>query len=454
MRFVTRIRRDDVRIPPPVRLVLGLALLALLGSLLLMLPGIGAVRPLQINEAMFTAVSALSVTGLTVIAPGRDLTVFGQVVLMALIQIGGVGFMVLAVLVYRLIGRQMPLEDRLALRDSLGLVSLTEIVVLTRRVFKVVVLVELIGALMLWLHWRAVLPLSEADAIRYALFHAVSAFCNAGFDLFTGLPQFPTGVPNDGLTLAIFAVLIVIGGLGIPVVSDVIAWPRSRTLTLHTRLTLFIVLWLNLSGALSMFLAETLTPGALHDAPAHQRLGLSLFQVISARTAGFSGFPNLEALSAGAHLTLIGLMFIGSAPASMGGGITTGTLMAMLISMWSYVRGFPNARVLGRTIGQESVRRAGAVLTVSLVAVITSTYLIAISQPNVTFLQALFEVTSAFATCGLSLGITGSLSPFGQLVIMLMMFWGRLGALTVVAALAVPRRKTLVAYPDAHILIG
>jgi trk system potassium uptake protein TrkH len=164
--------------------------------------------------------------------------------------------------------------------------------------------------------------------------------------------------------------------------------------------------------------------------------------------------PNLEALSAGTHLTLIGLMFIGSAPASMGGGITTGTLTAMLISMWSYVRGFPNARVLGRTIGQESVRRASAVLTISLVAVITATYLIAVSQPNVSFLEALFEVTSAFATCGLSLGITGNLSLFGQLVITVMMFWGRLGALTVVAALAVPRRKTLVAYPDAHILIG
>jgi len=250
MRFATRIRRDDVRISPPVRLVLSLALLALLGSLLLMLPGVGAARPLQINEAVFTAISALSVTGLTVIAPGRDLTMFGQIILMALIQIGGVGFMVLAVLVYRLIGRQMPLEDRLALRDSLGLISLTEIVVLTRRVFKVVVLIELVGALMLWLHWRAVLPLSEAEVIRYALFHAVSAFCNAGFDLFNGLPQFPGGVPNDGLTLAIFAVLIVIGGLGIPVVSDLIAWPRSHTLTLHTRLTLFIVLWLNLSLSL------------------------------------------------------------------------------------------------------------------------------------------------------------------------------------------------------------
>ncbi|MCS6847805.1 MAG: potassium transporter TrkG [Anaerolineae bacterium] len=454
MNFANRIRRAGVRVPPPARLVAGLALLALTGSFLMMLPGVGSSRPLQVNEAVFTAISALSVTGLTVIAPGRDLTVFGQIVLLALIQVGGVGFMVLAVLVYRLIGRQMSLEDRMALRDSLGLLSLTEIVVLTRRVFKVVLLIELIGAILLWLHWRAILPLSEWDVIRYALFHAVSAFCNAGFDLFSGLPQFPDGVPNDGITLTIFAILIVIGGLGIPVVADLISWPRARTLSLHTRLTLFIVLWLNLTGALSMFLAETLTAGTLTDVPVGQRFGLSLFQVISARTAGFSGVPHLEALSPGAHLTLIGLMFVGSAPASMGGGITTGTFLAMLISMWSYVRGFPAARALGRTIGQETVRRAGAVLTVSLVVVITATYLIAISHSDITLLEALFEVVSAFATCGLSLGITGSLTLFGQVVIMLVMFWGRLGALTVVAALAMPRRKTLVTYPDAQILIG
>ncbi len=454
MNLIARMRLSDLRVPPPAKLIAGLALLTLVGSLCLLLPGIGATRPLHVNEAAFTAVSALSVTGLTVIAPGRDLTVFGQIVLLMLIQIGGVGFMVLAVLVYRLIGRQMPLEDRLALRDSLGLLSLTEIVVLTRRVFKVVLLIELVGALLFWLHWRTVLPLSEWDAIRYALFHAVSAFCNAGFDLFTSSPQFPEGMPRDSATLIIFAVLIVIGGLGIPVVSDLIGWPRSRTLSLHTRLTLLAVLWLNTTGALSMFLAETWTTGALHDLPTGQRLGLSVFQAISARTAGFSGIPVLEALSPGAHLTLIGLMFIGSAPASMGGGITTGTFVVMLISMWSYVRGFPNARVLGRTIGQESVRRAGAVLTISLVVVVTATYLIAASHPGITFLEAFFEVVSAFATCGLSLGLTGDLSLFGQVVIMLVMFWGRLGALTIVAALAMPRRKTLVTYPDAQILIG
>jgi trk system potassium uptake protein TrkH len=346
------------------------------------------------------------------------------------------------------------LADRLALRDSLGLVSLTEIIALTRRILQVVIVVELIGALLLWLHWRTVLPLSEGEAMRYALFHAVSAFCNAGFDLFTGQPRFPDGLPRDGVTLLIFAVLIVLGGLGIPVIADLIAWPRSRSLSLHTQLTLLFVAWLNASGAIAILIAETLTQGVLQEMPAFERFAVSLFQVISARTAGFSAVPAFDAFSPGAHLALIGLMFIGSAPASMGGGITTGTFIVMLISMWSYVRGFPNARVLGRAIGQESARRVAAVLTVSLIVVITAAYLVILFTPSAGFLEAIFEVVSAFATCGLSLGTTSKLNLAGQVIIMLMMFWGRLGALTVVAALAAPRRKTLIAYPEATILIG
>jgi trk system potassium uptake protein TrkH len=450
---MVRSRRNAFHFAPPLRLVLGLALLTLVGSLALSLPGVAA-RPLQFNEALFTAVSALSVTGLTVIAPGRDLTPLGQLVLMLLIQIGGVGFMVLALVVYRLIGREMLLEERLALRDSLGLISLTEIITLTRRILQVVIAVELIGALLFWLHWRAALPLSEGEVIRYALFHAVSAFCNAGFDLFNGHPNFPEGLPKDGVTLLIFAVLIVLGGLGIPVIADLLSWPRSRSLSLHTRLTLLIVGWLNLSGALAILVAETLAQGALRELSLLERAAVSLFQVISARTAGFSAVPALDSLSPGAHLALISLMFIGSAPASMGGGITTGTFVAMLISMWSYVRGFPSARVLGRTIGQESTRRAAAVLTVSLVVVITAAYLVILATPAIGFLEAIFEVVSAFATCGLSLGTTGKLSVAGQVVIMLMMFWGRLGALTIVAALATPRHKTLITYPETTILIG
>lgn len=454
MKSALRTASGRMRIPTPARLMGGLAVLVATGALLLLLPSVGAQRPLALNEAVFTAVSALSVTGLSLIVPGRDLSLFGQMVLLVLIQIGGVGFMVLTVIVFRLLGRQVLLEDRLALRDSLGLIRTSEILRLTRRVLAVVLIVEAIGALLLWLHWRTLLPIEGWRIAFYAVFHSVSSFSNAGFDLFAGLPQFPNGVPNDAFTLAILGALILIGGLGIPVVADLLNWPKVRTVSLHTRITLFIVALLTVSGTLSLFISETFHPGALHERPALERLGLSFFQTISARTAGYAGFTAFETLSPGSQLALLAIMFIGSAPASMGGGITTGTFAVMLLAMWSFARGLPTTQVRGRAIGQASIRKAGAVLTISLIVVITATYLIVVTHPASTLDQALFEVVSAFATSGLSLAFTNQLNGFGQVVIMLVMFWGRLGALTVVAALAVPRKKTVVTYPEEQILIG
>jgi trk system potassium uptake protein TrkH len=442
------------RVPTALRLVAGLLALVIVGSLLLMIPEVGSDRPLTLNEAIFTAVSALSVTGLSTLAPGRDLAFGGQVVLLLLIQIGGVGFMVIAVIVFQLIGRSVLLQDRLALRDSLGLIRTTEIIWLTRRVLITVVILELIGAALLWLNWRNLPGLTEGQKLFYALFHSVSAFCNAGFDLFNGLPAFPTGVPNDAFTLAVLGMLIFIGGLGIPVVSDLLAWPKQRTLSLHSRITLSIAALLTVSGTVSMFLSESLHAGPMQNVPALDRLGLSLFQAVSARTAGYAGFPSFELMSAGSQLSLLALMFIGSSPASMGGGITTGTFAVMLMGMWSYVRGRPSAQIAGRTLGLASIRKAGAVLTVSLIVVITATYLIAVTHPGATLDKVLFEVVSAFATCGLTLAFTSQLNPFGQLVIIFVMFWGRLGALTIVAALAQPRRQSKVYYPEEQILIG
>jgi trk system potassium uptake protein TrkH len=453
--FRARLRLSSrFRVPTALRLIAGLLALVVVGSLLLILAEAGSDRPLSINEAVFTAVSALSVTGLTILAPGRDLGFGGQVVLLVLIQIGGVGFMVVAVIVFQLLGRSVLLQDRLALRDSLGLLRTTQIIWLTRRVFVTVVIFELIGALLLWLNWRNLPGLSEDQRVFYALFHAVSAFCNAGFDLFNGQPQFPTGVPSDTFTLTVMGFLIVIGGLGIPVVSDLLTWPNHRALSLHSRITLFIIALLIVSGTLSMFIAESLYPGPMQDMPTLQRLSSSLFQTVSGRTAGYASLPSFELMSPGSQLTLLALMFIGAAPASMGGGITTGTFAVMLLGLWSHVRGLPSAQVSGRTIGAASIRKAGAVLTVSLIVVVTATWLILITHPGATLDKALFEVVSAFATCGLSLAFTSELNTFGQIVIMLIMFWGRLGALTIVVALAQPRRPSKVFYPEEQILIG
>jgi len=442
--------RFSRRLPTPLRLVLALASMIVLGAALLSLPGVGVGGRLSLNEAFFTATSALTVTGLTIITPGSELTLFGQILLLILIQIGGVGFMVTAVLVFRLMGRSISFADRLALRDSFGLLDLHAIVRLTRHVMAFVVILELIGAVLLWFHWRT--QLGAARAAFYALFHAISAFCNAGFDLFKGTPGF-SGIPNDNYTLGVFSILIFIGGLGIPVIADLAQYKKRRRLSLHSQLTLIVSIALLLLGWWGLFLAETSQDGTLADAGTSRALTLSFFQSISARTAGFSAIERFQDLTPSSQLLKIVLMFIGTAPASMGGGITTGAFTVLILALWAYVRGRERPHVFGRSIGEFAVRRASAVLTISLLVILGATWFLLITHPHAVLDRVLFEVVSAFATCGLSLEYTSNFDITGQFVIAFVMFWGRLGALTIILALGQLVRRGLIEYPEEKILI-
>jgi trk system potassium uptake protein len=320
------------KIPPAARLAMGLLGLVAAGTVCLHLPGVSSGRPLSWSEALFTAVSALSVTGLSLIQPGRDLTLFGQLILLLLIQAGGVGFMVMAVVLFRLLGRRITYLDRIALRDSLNLLDTRAILRFTRRLLGMVGVIELVGAWLLWLNWRELL--GDGRAAFYALFHSVAAFCNAGFDLFAGVDGF-TSIPNDGATLTILGALIFLGSLGMPVLIDLWDYPEARKLSFNTRLTLLVVTALVALGTLGLFLSESTTVGTLRDEPFLPRLGLSLFQSVATRTAGYAGINNFETLSPAGQLIKIGLMFVGSAPASMGGGITTGTFIVLALTFWS-----------------------------------------------------------------------------------------------------------------------
>jgi len=440
--------------PPPtaLRLIGGLAGLIVIGTVLLALPGMSTEGRLSLNEALFTATSALSVTGLSVIVPSQDLTLLGQIVLLFLIQIGGIGFMVGAVVVFWVLGRKVSLIDRLALKDSLGLIAPGAILKLTRRVIITVLLIEGIGAALLWLNWRE--RLGDEQAVFYAIFHAVSAFCNAGFDLFNGLEAFPAGIPNDDMSLSVMAALIFLGGLGIPVLTDLLTWHRERRISLHTRITLVVIVLLICAGGLGMFLAERSAGNLLHNEPWTRQLLLGFFQSISARTAGFAGIQPFAEISEASALLLLALMFIGAAPASMGGGITTGTFAVLGLTLWGYARGQSRAHVGGRSLPVQMVQKAAAVLTISLFVVTFATWVLLMTH-DVALNVALFEVISAFATCGLSLGMTGELNLLGQFIIILMMFWGRLGALTIIVALAAQSKTSpLVSYPEESILIG
>jgi trk system potassium uptake protein TrkH len=442
--------RHRRRISAVVRVIASLLVLVSIGTTLLWVSGVGTPQMLTFQEALFTAVSALAVTGLSTITPGTDLTFFGQVVLMALIQIGGIGFMVLAVGVLRALRRQVSLLDRQAMRDSLGLSETIEFRLVLKRVLVSMMAVESLGALLLWLHWRS--TLGNETAAFYGLFHAVSAFCNAGFSLFSG-PQYPAGIPRDTLSLVLLGGLIVLGGLGFPVLADLVEWPARRRSSLHARLTIYTSMILVAVGAAGLLLAENRPGGSLIGVPWHQQIVLSGFQSIAARTAGFSVMANMQDLTAASQVLLMGLMFIGTAPASMGGGITTGTLIVLALAMWSYARRLRSVQVRKRTIPADAVRRASAVLLVALLVVAGATWLILLEQPA-PLDSVVFEVVSAFSTTGLSLSYTTQLTSFGLLIIMLCMLWGRLGAMTIVAALGEQRPPERVEYPEERLLLG
>lgn len=433
-----------------VRLVGGLVLMVLLGTALLMLPVSASGTPLRADQALFTAVSALTVTGLSVITPSADLSFVGQCILLVLIQLGGVGYMVLAVTAFRLIGRRISLADRLALRDSLGLISPEGVLNLSRYIVWTVLAIEAVGALLLYFHWDGVV--SNDRRAFYAIFHSVSSFCNAGFDLFSGQPEHLTGIPRDNGTFAILGGLIFIGGLGIPVLFDFVSWPKRRTITLHTRITVPLSLTLLVLGAAALWASER-AHFARMDMSGWQQFGASIFQSIACRTAGYAGFEEFAQMTGASQVVMISLMFIGCAPASMGGGITTGTLAVLVLALYAYLVGRDTPMIHGRAIPGEMVRKGAAVLTVSLLIVFLCTWLIAVTH-NVGMNVAMFEVVSAFATCGLSLDFTTQLNGFGQAVIMFVMFWGRLGALTLVVALAGHQRPRRIRYPEEKILIG
>jgi len=404
-------------------------------------------------EAFFTSTSASAVTGLSLFPISTDLTIWGQLVLLLLVQIGGVGLIVTVVLVFRLIGRQVTLGERLAVTSSLGLDRPEEIALIMIRAIGLMLVIEAFGAILLFLHWSLSGIVPPGKAVFYAIFHAITAYCNAGFDLFYGLPEYPNGIPTDPLSLIIMGALIILGGLGIPIYMDLI-YHRRRSFSLHTRLTIVISLVLILLGWAGLLISEYRQTGVLSAMPFSQRVILAWFQSVSARTAGFPGLPGFSELNFPSTLMMIVLMFIGTAPASTGGGITTGTFAVLWLAVISYARGLDKIRIGKHTLPSALLIRALVVFVISLSLVILATWLILLTNPF-SLNETLFEVVSAYSTTGLSLGITTGLNTIGRLILIFTMFAGRLGAITIMISLLGrdPRTK-LVDYPEESILIG
>lgn len=434
---------------PALRLVLGLGALVLAGTLVLHLPVCAAGAPLTWPQALFTAVSALATTGLGIITPGKDLSLAGQWVLLALMQLGGIGYMVLSVVIFLALGRDVSFEDRVTLRDSLGLISAASLLRLLRLVVSGVLALELAGGLALALLWAPQYGWQRSAYL--GLWHSVSAFCNASFDLFSGSPDAPAGFPTDAATLLVLSTMVALGSIGIPVISEVSQWRPGRRLSLHTRLTLSTAGLLLVGGTLLLFIGFSQAGDTFSQEPWTRRLLLAWFHSATARTSGFV-LEDLSHMHPANVMVLSSLMFVGGSPASMGGGVTTSTVAVLVLTLTAYVRGRDRVSVGGRQLPSETINKACAIVVLASLFCGLVAWLLLITQPA-TLAEAIFETISAFATCGFTLGLTGRLDLFGQLLIAFTMFCGRLGVLTVVVAMT-RHSVSLVKYPEEKILIG
>lgn len=447
-----KLRRRPAFYQGPWVLIAGFTLIIVIGGVLLKLPW-AAETGVHISwgDALFTSTSAVTVTGLAVRNTANDFSLFGEVIILLLLQVGGVGFIAFSVLLFRLAGRRINLQNRFIVQQSLGVNQVTGAVRLAIYILGVTLAIEGTGALLLWLRWRTRLP--DGEALWYAIFHAISSYCNAGFDLFSGAGKGVLfGFGDDWYTLAVMGTLILLGGFGITVLWDVWSYPFDHTMGLNTRFTLIMAAALTLVGIAIFMVDPTFHKDILQHLPLDRRFAVAFFSVVSARTAGLTILP-IDQLSEATQLVVMLWMFIGGSPASMAGGVSTSAVAVLLFAVIATARGHDKPMAFKRTIPAETIAKAVAIMTVSTLLVVAITMFLSLSHEGEIFTVG-FEVVSAFSNTGYSLDFTSRLDGFGRFLIAFTMFWGRLGPLTVVIALAQRQQPNFVRYPEEPIILG
>ena len=436
-------------------LVLGFLAVILLGTVLLALPAASrSGKGIGLFDSLFTATSAVCVTGLVAVDTGTTFSVFGQIVLLVLIQVGGLGFMVFATMIMVALGRKISIRGRMLIRESMNGASLSDLGRLTWLYLLLSIAIETVGTVFLSI--RLVPLLGWKHGIWMALFHSVSAFCNAGFDLFGNYASL-TAFSGDPLVLLTVAVLIILGGLGCAVILETLRNRQGfRSLTLHTRIVLLPTLGLVLTGTVFYWLAERSNAETLAGFGEGKKILNAFFQSVTMRTAGFNSF-DLSRFRDGSKLFSSVLMMIGASPASTGGGIKTTTFAALVLLMLSVVRGENEVNVARRRLSTDIARRALAVAVLFLTTLVTGTLIISfIENGRFPLADILFEASSAMGTVGVSAIGTPNLHPASRAVLLPMMFLGRVGPLTLAFAVAKRqgRIKTLSKHPEERIMIG
>jgi len=436
-------------------LALGFLAVILLGTVLLALPAASrSGKGIGLFDSLFTATSAVCVTGLVAVDTGTTFSLFGQIVLLVLIQVGGLGFMVFATMIMVALGRKISIRGRMLIRESMNGASLSDLGRLTWLYLLLALGFELAGTAMLSI--RFVPLFGWKHGIWMALFHAVSAFCNAGFDLFGNYASL-TAFSGDPLVLLTVAALIILGGLGFAVILETLRNRQGfRSLSLHTRIVLVTTLGLVLTGTVFYWLAERTNAETLAGMGEGEKVLNAFFQSVTMRTAGFNSF-DLSRFRDGSKLFSSVLMMIGASPASTGGGIKTTTFAALVLLMLSVVRGENEVNVARRRLSGDIARRALAVAVLFLTTLVTGTLVISfIENGRFPLEDILFEASSAMGTVGVSAIGTPALQPASRAVLLPMMFLGRVGPLTLAFALAKRqgKLKPLSKYPEERIMIG
>ncbi|WP_427108244.1 TrkH family potassium uptake protein [Lysinibacillus xylanilyticus] len=439
------------KLNPPKILVLGFATIILIGTFLLTLPiatenGEG----LSFLNALFTATSATCVTGLVVVDTGDTFSTFGELVILFLIQIGGLGFMTFATLLFLLLGKKISLKERLLLKEAFNNITISGLVRLVRRILLFTALIELIGALILSIRFSFDMPLGKA--IYFGFFHSISNFNNAGFDLMGGFNGLTEYVDDPFIVLTICA-LITIGGLGFIVINELYEYRETKRLSVHSKIVLTTTLILTIGSTILIFLFEYGNSKTLGPLSEWGKVLGSLYQAVTPRTAGSNTLP-IGDLTQTTLFLIIFLMFIGAGSGSTAGGIKITTFALLVATMWSQIRGKEDVVLFRRRIVNETILKALTVTMCGMVIVIFVTFVLSILEQGHNFMMYLFEATSAFGTVGLSMGLTPELSPGGRLVIILTMFAGRLGPLTIAFAIAKRRKSEAFRHPKGNIMIG
>lgn len=437
------------KLAPAQILAGGFALTILAGTLLLMLPAAAREGSLPFTAALFTATSAVCVTGLVVVDTGTYFTLFGQLVILSLLQIGGLGFMTMASSIFLVLGRKITLRERLVMQETLNQFSLSGLAELTKIIVVMSFAIEAVGAFLLSL--RFVPQFGFWEGIYKGIFHAVSAYCNAGFDIM-GNYQSLTAYAGDYWVSGIIMALYILGGIGFVVLLEVYEERRFRKLSLHAKFVLLITLFLLAVATLFILGMEAGNPLTLGALEGGQKVLAAFFTAATPRTAGFNTVPT-DMLTMSSKFFIIGLMFIGASPASTGGGIKTTTMGILFWTALSVIRGDEDVTLLKRNIPLKIIKKSLAVVLFSLLLVFAVTLVLTATE-GAAFLDVFFESVSAFGTVGLSLGLTPELSPVGRIILSLTMFAGRIGPLTMVLVLTKRMGKSMLKYPDENIMIG